>query len=91
MTEAWKQRPEGGGWFALWLIRAVSPELATLTAMRLHTNCGTDSYGWDGYRPFIAVLHCGGGWFDLKRFALITLAMVAARTFAMAANRLIDR
>jgi 4-hydroxybenzoate polyprenyltransferase len=65
--------------------------LATLTAMRLHTNCGTDSYGWDGYRPFIAVLHCGGGWFDLKRFALITLAMVAARTFAMAANRLIDR
>ena len=30
-------------------------------------------------------------WFDLPRFLLITLAMVAARTFAMAANRLIDR
>jgi 4-hydroxybenzoate polyprenyltransferase len=29
--------------------------------------------------------------FDLSTFVLITLAMVAARTFAMAANRLIDR
>ena len=23
MNEAWKQRPEGGGWFALWLIRSI--------------------------------------------------------------------
>jgi len=71
--------------------------LATITAMRLHTECGLDRYGWgssttgwftyDGYAP-----PCGfGDWFDWSRFLLITLAMVAARTFAMAANRLIDR
>jgi 4-hydroxybenzoate polyprenyltransferase len=66
--------------------------LAALTAMRLHTHCGADSYGWDGlYQPDIAVSRCGGGWFDWKRLLLLTLAMVAARTFAMAANRVIDR
>ncbi|MEG3194272.1 acyltransferase, partial [Lysobacter sp. D1-1-M9] len=24
MTADWKQRPEGGGWFALWLIRTIA-------------------------------------------------------------------
>jgi 4-hydroxybenzoate polyprenyltransferase len=67
--------------------------LATLTAMRLHTHCGLLSVGWDGrFDPNIALLNCrAGDWFDLTTFLLITAAMVAARTFAMAANRLIDR
>ncbi len=37
---------------------------------------------------YIAALTAGAGWADL---ALVTVAMVAARTFAMAANRVIDR
>ena len=78
--------------------------LATLTAMRLHTGCGLVSYGWgDHDRGWFAYGPLGptgpdmsngctfGEWFDVTRFVLITLAMVAARTFAMAANRLIDR
>jgi 4-hydroxybenzoate polyprenyltransferase len=78
--------------------------LATLTAMRLHTYCGLGHYGWGGrtvswvsYSPGLPSERDGVGdcsftdWFDLQRFLLITLAMVAARTFAMAANRLIDR
>ncbi len=24
MTTQWKQRPEGGGWFAIWLIRNIA-------------------------------------------------------------------
>jgi 4-hydroxybenzoate polyprenyltransferase len=79
--------------------------LATLTAMRLHTFCGMQTYGWGGHErswfsyPGVAVPSARDGlggcsfgdWFDLRLFLLITLAMVAARTFAMAANRLIDR
>ena len=78
--------------------------LATVTAMRLHTYCGLVRYGWGDHdkgwfsygagAPTVqdGVGHCSvGDWFDVKRFVLITLAMVAARTFAMAANRLIDR
>ena len=79
--------------------------LATLTAMRLHTACGLDRYGWgdDGWFVYTGSYDgsvnfglvegsCGvGDWFDLTTFLLITAAMVAARTFAMAANRLIDR
>jgi 4-hydroxybenzoate polyprenyltransferase len=75
--------------------------LAALTAMRLHTACGHDRYGWGdndwvtaGTRPGFSPDDCdvfGGHWFDWRRFLLITAAMVAARTFAMAANRLIDR
>jgi 4-hydroxybenzoate polyprenyltransferase len=78
--------------------------LAALTAMRLHTFCGMYSYGW-GDRSFgwFSYNHgfpterdglggCGvADWLDWKRLLLLTLAMVAARTFAMAANRVIDR
>ncbi len=78
--------------------------LAALTAMRLHTSCGLDTYGWGDHNP--AWFSYGpdgpvgpdvsngcttGEWFAGTRLLLITLAMVAARTFAMAANRLIDR
>jgi 4-hydroxybenzoate polyprenyltransferase len=80
--------------------------LATLTAMRQHTYCGLDDYGWgdhgfgwfvygDSARPPTAADGFGdcsvGDWLDWPRLLLITLAMVAARTFAMAANRVIDR
>ena len=71
--------------------------LAAVTAMRLHTECGLIDYGWgDGsygwFRYAGLENRCGvGDWFDVTTFLLITLAMVAARTFAMAANRLIDR
>ncbi len=77
--------------------------LATITAMRLHTACGHVTGGWGAhswvvyggsYTPSVraAFGSCSfADWFDAQRFVLITLAMVAARTFAMAANRLIDR
>jgi 4-hydroxybenzoate polyprenyltransferase len=35
--------------------------------------------------------HHGGGWVDWPVLGLVTVAMVAGRTFAMAANRIIDR
>ena len=89
--------------------------LAALTAMRLHTACGFDTYGWshgDGgwsygsSDPRPARILIGSGddligpasdacsgrhWFDGWTLLLLTVAMVSARTFAMAANRLIDR
>jgi 4-hydroxybenzoate polyprenyltransferase len=71
--------------------------LATVTAMRLHTQCGLIDYGWSTSRGWFAygplnTYRCApSDWFDAQRFVLITLAMVAARTFALAANRLIDR
>ncbi|HUR52004.1 MAG TPA: 4-hydroxybenzoate octaprenyltransferase [Mycobacteriales bacterium] len=78
--------------------------LAALTAMRLHTYCGLSGYGWGdqdrGWFSFSSAAptvrdgtgDCSvGDWLDLPRLLLLTLAMVAARTFAMAANRLIDR
>jgi 4-hydroxybenzoate polyprenyltransferase len=84
--------------------------LAALTAMRLHTLCGLDRYGWsqDGfftYGPvqesvspldrepdwYVGFLDGQCGWFDGWRLLLVVVAMVAARTFAMAANRVIDR
>ena len=37
---------------------------------------------------YLSALAAGAGWADL---ALITVAMVGARTFAMAANRIVDR
>jgi 4-hydroxybenzoate polyprenyltransferase len=57
------------------------------------------SFGWFGYgaSPGPPTEADGLGecsftdWFDGWRLLLITLAMVGARTFAMAANRLIDR
>jgi 4-hydroxybenzoate polyprenyltransferase len=60
---------------------------------------GISSFGWFAYgaNPGPPTEAEGLGacsftdWFDLPLFLLITLAMVAARTFAMAANRLIDR
>jgi 4-hydroxybenzoate polyprenyltransferase len=71
--------------------------LATITAMRLHTACGYDRYGWgDEVRGWFSYGSSGppcgvGDWLDVPRLLLITGAMVAARTFAMAANRVIDR
>jgi 4-hydroxybenzoate polyprenyltransferase len=79
--------------------------LAALTAMRLHTYCGMfgsygwgdRSYGWFAYNQGPPTERdglggCGvGEWLDWQRLLLLTLAMVAARTFAMAANRVIDR
>ena len=58
--------------------------------------------GWFSYGPLEDTSHlrinwagtdpCTGlHWVDWSRLLLLTLAMVAARTFAMAANRLIDR
>ncbi|HUR14428.1 MAG TPA: 4-hydroxybenzoate octaprenyltransferase [Mycobacteriales bacterium] len=78
--------------------------LAALTAMRLHTDCGLVGYGWGdtggGWFSYSAAGPTGpdpandctvGEWLDGWRLLLLTLAMVAARTFAMAANRVIDR
>lgn len=71
--------------------------LATMTAMRLHTDCGLIDAGWGSGAPrdlidyFVEPPCPASQWFDLSTLLLITAAMVAARTFAMAANRLIDR
>ena len=74
--------------------------LAAFTAMRLHLpGCHGRALGLGGPHGLRLVdysyLHpgdCHGVAFvDLPRLLLITLAMVAARTFAMAANRVIDR
>jgi 4-hydroxybenzoate polyprenyltransferase len=43
------------------------------------------------YLATLTAMELHGDGFDLSTFLLITLAMVAARTFAMAANRVIDR
>lgn len=80
--------------------------LATLTAMRAWPGCGAVHSSWSWHLGWgietygFFELRSGppgddlcsfGDWFDLTTFVLITAAMVAARTFAMAANRLIDR
>ena len=58
--------------------------LAALTAMRsLPARCTSS------LRTELAAQSCG--WVRWSDLALITVAMVAARTFAMAANRVIDR
>lgn len=43
------------------------------------------------YLSALTAMHVSGTFVDGPRLALITLAMVAARTFAMAANRIIDK
>ena len=35
MTTQWKQRPEGGGWFAIWLIRSIARHLGRRIARLL--------------------------------------------------------
>lgn len=43
------------------------------------------------YLSALTAMHVSGTFVDWPRLLLITVAMVAARTFAMAANRIIDR
>ncbi|ADD40535.1 4-hydroxybenzoate octaprenyltransferase [Stackebrandtia nassauensis] len=65
--------------------------LSALTAMYLYPrSCppGSGSCGWFAYAP----ANSGGlSWIQWDVLLLVTVAMVAGRTFAMAANRIIDR
>lgn len=63
--------------------------LSALTVMHAEPrSCppGTDSCGWFAYAPKGAF-----SWIQWDVLILITIAMVSGRTFAMAANRIIDR
>ncbi|MGH3750291.1 MAG: UbiA-like polyprenyltransferase, partial [Micromonosporaceae bacterium] len=67
--------------------------LAALTAMKLtppaQPNLGAPEPGT--IRAVVGVRAGPAGWIDWDVLLLITVAMVGARTFAMAANRIIDR